>query len=209
MPATQTPMRLYRNRFSGHAHRCELLLAFLDLQVEMIDVDIEKGEHKQPAYLAKNPFGVVPVLEDGELTIADSCAILVYLALKHDAGRTWYPQEPAVAAQVQRWLSVSAGALFQGPAGARAQKLFNAPFDHAKAHATAEHLFDVLERHMVGRDYFAAAWPTIADLALYSYTAHAPEGGVSLEPYPHLRQWLSRIERLQGFCGMSRLHSPG
>ena len=51
-----------------------------------------------------------------------------------------------------------------------------------------------------------AMW--LADVAMYSYTAHAPEGGISLEPWPRLRAWLARIEALPGFVGMQRSPWP-
>jgi glutathione S-transferase len=198
-------LRLYGHSWSGHAHRVELLLSFLGLSAELIDIDISNGEHKSPAFLAKSPFGVVPVLEDGDLLIADSGAILVYLALKHDRSDTWYPRDALVAAQVQRWLAVAAVQLYQGPAAARAHKLFGAPFDYVKSLAVAEQLFLDLDRHLADRDHLAATHATIADLALYSYTAHAPEGGMTLEPYPALRRWLRRIEALDGFLAMRRV----
>ena len=69
------PIRLYRFALSGHAHRAELLLSLLNLPVELIDVDLVGGAQRQPEFLAKNPFGTVPVIEDGELTLADSNAI--------------------------------------------------------------------------------------------------------------------------------------
>jgi glutathione S-transferase len=61
-----------------------------------------------------------------------------------------------------------------------------------------------MESHLAVQPFLAAAHPTIADVALYTYTAHAPEGGVSLEPYPALRAWLARIEALPRFVGMLR-----
>jgi glutathione S-transferase len=61
-----------------------------------------------------------------------------------------------------------------------------------------------MDAHLATSPYLAAAHPTIADLALYSYTSHAPEGGVSLEPYPQLRAWLARIEALPGYVSMIR-----
>ena len=63
---------------------------------------------------------------------------------------------------------------------------------------------EVMEAHLAQQEWLAGTAPTIADIALYTYTAHAPEGGVSLQPYPRLRRWLARIEALPGFVGMRR-----
>lgn len=97
------PIKLYNFPKSGHAHRIELMLSLLNLPTELVFVDLAKGAHKQPDFLALNPFGQVPVIDDNGTVIADSNAILVYLAKKYDNG-TWLPEEPAAAARVQRWL---------------------------------------------------------------------------------------------------------
>lgn len=199
-----TTLRLHSFPLSGHAHRARLMLALLGLKAETVDVDLRGGAQKQPGYLAMNAFGQVPVLEDGETVIADSNAILVYLAGKYDRSGKWLPADPATAAQVQRWLSVAAGQLLMGPARARMVKLFKSPFDHDGCKQVATQLFDVMEQHLQGRDWLAAPHATIADIALYSYTAHAPEGDVSLQPYPNIRAWLARIEALPGFVGMPK-----
>jgi glutathione S-transferase len=60
----------------------------------------------------------------------------------------------------------------------------------------------VIETHLKGRQFLAADHATVADVAGYTYIAHAPEGNVSLEPYPNVRAWLKRIEGLKGFVPM-------
>jgi glutathione S-transferase len=202
------PIRLYRFALSGHAHRVQLMLSLLDLPTELIDVDLIAAEQKKPEFLARNPLGQVPVIEDGDFTLADSNAILVYLALTYDERRRWLPQQATTQAEVQRWLGVAAGPLAAGAAHARFATLFNRPVN-PQAQPTARHLFGVVESHLEGRTWLASNdHPTIADVAMYSYTAHAPEGGISLEPYPRLRAWLQRIEALPGFVGMPRSPLP-
>lgn len=214
MPASVTapkaagPIRLYRHPLSGHAHRVELMLSLLGLPVECVDVDLMAGEHKRPAFLAKNPFGQVPVIQDGDVTLADSNAILVYLALAYDPSRRWLPADPAAAGEVQRWLSVAAGPLVQGPSTARLIRLLGYDADHARAVATAEALFARLESHLAGRAFLVGEAATIADVALYSYTALAPEGGVALDPYPAVAPWLARVEALPGFVPVNRTAPP-
>lgn len=209
MTKPEHPIRLYRHALSGHAHRAELMLSLLGLPYETIDVDMARGAHKAPEFIARNnPFGQVPVLEDGAVAIADSNAILVYLAKRYDTSGRWLPHDAAAAARVQQWLSVAAGQLAFGPAGARAAVLFGAAFDVGRARTLGRELFEVLDRELAGRPFLAATTPTIADVALYSYSALAPEGGVPLEPYAHLRAWLARIEGLPGFVPMRSSLSP-
>jgi glutathione S-transferase len=164
-----------------------------------------RGAHKAPDFVAKNnPFGQIPVIEDGEVVIADSNAILVYLATRYDSTGRWLPRDAVAAARVQQWLSVAAGQLAYGPSSARLAVLFGARLDLDRAQAISRQLLDVLDGQLAGRPFLVGDVPTIADIAIYSYTAHAPEGGVSLDPYGHVRAWLARIEALPGFVAMRR-----
>jgi glutathione S-transferase len=199
-----TPLTLHAFKLSGHAHRVELFLSILGLPFEKVEIDLLKGAHKSPAFLEKNPFGQVPVLEDSGLILSDSNAILVYLSLKYDASNAWYPRDPVVAARIQRWLSVAAGELQTGPGAARRGVILGAKLDQDHARKVAQGLYDVIERHLDSAPYLAGDAPTIADIALYSYTAVAPEGGVSLASWPNVRAWLDRIEKIGGFVPMPR-----
>jgi glutathione S-transferase len=196
-------MRLHYFPLSGHAHRAQLFLSLIGVEAELIEVDLAGGAHKKPEFLKMNPFGQVPVLEDGDIVIADSNSILVYLAKKY--GKTdWLPDDVVQAAQVQRWLSVAAGQLAYGSAAARLVTVFGAKFDTDEVIGRGHALLKILEGLLSQQEWLAAGRPTIADVALYSYTAGAPEGNVDLEPYPAVRQWLARIEALPGFVPFRR-----
>lgn len=196
------PIVLHTFGLSGHAHRAQLFLSLLGLPVRLVDVDLRTGAHKQPDYLRKHPFGQVPVIEDGDVTLWDSNAILVYLATRYDTTGTWYPRDAVAAARVQQWLSAAAGPLAFGPALARAIKLFGFPLDLERAVTIAGQLMPVLDQALEGQAFLAGDKPTIADVAMYSYTARAPEGGISLEPFGNVRAWLARVEALPGFVPM-------
>ena len=203
-----TPIRLYHHALSGHVHRVELFLTLLELPFEKVPVDIlVKREQRLPAFLARNPFGQVPVIDDGDLTLADSNAILVYLAKRYDASGRWLPEDAIGAARVQRWLSVAADQLANGPGEVRLSALIGRPCDEGLVKQSSR-LFDLMDQALAAQPFIAAEHPTIADLALYAYTAHAPEGGLSLEPHPNVRAWLARIEALPRFVGMQRSPLP-
>jgi glutathione S-transferase len=164
-------------------------------------LNMAAGDNRRPEFLAKNPFGQVPVIEDGDLVLFDSNAILVYLA-KTYGDSSWLPEDAQGAAAVQRWFSLAAGPIAYGPAAARLATVFGAKLDREVAKAIAIKLFDLLEAEMASKPFAIGDHPTVADIAAYSYIAHAPEGGVSLDPYPNLRAWLSRIEALPRFVGL-------
>lgn len=193
---------LYGTPLSGHAHRVALLLRMLGLPYETRDAPAEVRQ--TAAFLALNPLGQIPVLVDGDVVLPDSNAILVYLATRYDAAGVWYPADPVIAARIQRWLSIAAGEVRFGPATARVICAFGRPGDLAAAQSIALRLLTFMEGYLKGQNWLVHAAPTIADLACYSYIAHAPEGGISLDPYPELRAWLLRVEALPGFVRMPR-----
>lgn len=195
-------LKLYRHPLSGNAHRAEVLLSLLGLDAELVEVDLMAGAQRDPGFLRLNAFGQVPVLEDGDITVADSIAILVYLASKYDPQRKWLPTDVAEAAQVQRFLAVAAGPVANGPGAARLVTIFGAELDHKRARDTAHKLLLTLNEHLAGRDWLVGDHPTIADVANYAYIAHAPEGEVSLQDYPEVIHWLRRFEKLPGFVPM-------
>ncbi|MBB4845600.1 glutathione S-transferase [Paucibacter oligotrophus] len=206
--APSPSLRLHHYALSGHSHRVHLFLSLLRLPVELRAVDLPSGQQKSPAFLRLNPFGQVPVLEDGELVLADSQAILVYLALRYDPSRQWLPEAAQANAEVQRWLSAAAGPLAFGPAHARVGRLFNLPIE-ARAYELSQKLFTAMEERLREQAFIASrAHATIADLALYGYTAAAPEGGILLDDYPAIQAWLGRIEALPDFIPMPRAALP-
>lgn len=191
-------MKLYNFPLSGHAHRALLFLSLLGVKVEVIDVDLANGAHKAPNFLKLNPFGQVPVLDDDGLIVADSNAILVYLATK--LGRKdWLPDDLHSVAQIQKWLSVAAGEIAYGPAAARLITVFKADFRADEVIARAHHILSLINAELERHRFIIGDRPTIADIALYSYLVSAPEGNVDLTPHPEVRHWLARIEALPGF----------
>jgi glutathione S-transferase len=182
-----------------------LFLELLNLNYEWIKVDLMKGEHKSPDYLALNPFGQVPLLMDGETKLADAQAILVYLARQY-GGEQWLPLEALPLAQVVRWLSTTAGEVRQGPENARLYHLFGATsINIERAHQKAEHILSQLDQHLSTHTWLEFERPTIADVAVFPYIALAPDGRIDLAPYPHVLAWIDRIKQLPGYIPMIEL----
>lgn len=203
---SEPQITVYGTEYSGHAHRVVLFLRMHEIPYRFIHSPAEV--RRSADFLRLNPLGQIPVLEDGSTLIADSNAILVYLAKRYAPGSPWLPEEPVAAAHVQRWLSIAAGELAYGPALARRVTQWGGPGDRQRGLEIGAQLFRYMDAHLRDTPYLAAPHPTLADLACYSYTAHAPEGGLSLQAYRHIREWLSRIEALPGFQPMPALRLP-
>ncbi len=197
-------IKFYTFPVSGNTHRVELLLRALDLPFERIDVNLRDKEQKAETFLAMNPFGQVPVIDDNGTVIWDSIAILTYLALKYDTAGTLLPRDPATFAHVMAWLGKTSGPIAYGLATARRINLFKAPQDIDAAHQIAHDFLHVMDEHLGMRAWLVGDTLTLADIACYAYVAHAPEGGVDLTPFEAVSGWLARMEAQPFFVAMPK-----
>lgn len=193
-------VQIYTFPLSGHAHRVSLFASLAGIPHETVFVDLPAGEHKQAEFLKLNPAGQVPVIKDADVVISDSNAILVYLARKY--APAYLPKDYVLEAEVQKFLTLAAGEIAFGPAAARLITVFNAPIDPNFAQATATKVLTKLEAHLENREFLVGNNISIADVAIYSYVAHAPEGNVSLDAYPNVQRLLKNIEAQDGFIPM-------
>ena len=193
-------IRLYGAPLSGNAYKTRLLLELLGLEYEETVVNLQTGENRTGSFLALNPRGQIPTLVDGDVTVWDSQAILVYLARRY--GEAWLPVEPAPMAEVMQWLALAENELLFGLARARAVKVFGRDFDLAACQAYGRAGLKVLEKRLAGHEWLAAGKPTIADIACMPYAALSYMGGVPLDDFPSVRAWIGRIRALPGFVAM-------
>jgi glutathione S-transferase len=197
-------LKLYDSPISGNCHKVRMLLSMLAIEHEVVPVDIPAGENRQPAYLAINPLGRLPVVVDDGVVIRDSQAILIYLARKTGA-EDWYPGDPAGQARVAQWLMFAVNEIWHGPALARAALRFGRDVDLPRAQAAAADCLAFLDTHLAANDWLALGRPTIGDIACYPYSALAGEGEIDLAPYSALKAWCKRIEALPGYVTMPGL----
>lgn len=194
-------MKLYDLELSGNCYKVRLFAALAKIPLEIVAVDFLGGEHRRPPLIGLNPWGELPILEDGDVVLRDSQAILVYLAARY-GGDYGLPSDPAGLGEVMQWLSTSANEIQNGPGAARLVDKFGYAIDKADTLKRAARILPLVDAHLASRRWLALDRPTIADCAVMPYVALAPEGGVSLQPYPNLRQWIGRIKELPGFVAM-------
>ncbi|WP_182085504.1 glutathione S-transferase family protein [Aureimonas sp. ME7] len=187
---------------SGNCYKPRLLLALLGRPFRHNEVSSRDGSTRTPAFLARNPAGQLPLLElEDERVLAESNAILVYLG----EATPFVPADPFERASTLRWMFFEQNAHEVTVAVRRSLTVYpeRAPFATpermALLLANGDRALDVMEAHLAARPFFGGDQPTVADIALYPYTATATEGGFDLTARPAVRTWLARIEALPGF----------
>ena len=217
-------LKLYDYELSGNCYKVRLLLSILRLDYQRQGVDFYPGrEHKSTEFLRINPLGQLPVLVDDELTLADSNAILAYLACKYDPNQTWYPtQHPAQIGTINYWLNF-ANELGSSAGAARLQQSFAYPFDLETCQTRAHSLLRILDQHLWFQHHQQRNWlcttktpniadtattpntiattdtPTIADIACFPHVILCEEGGISRLDYPAVRLWCDQVKRILNF----------
>ncbi|HCH57005.1 MAG TPA: glutathione S-transferase [Rhodospirillaceae bacterium] len=204
-------MQLYDYVLSGSCYKVRLFLSVIGQDYEKVPVDYYPGgEHKTPTFLQINPLGQIPVLVDDDLILRDAQAILVYLAGRYDANRSWYPEDPRLQGEIAMWLSFASNEIMNSSA-ARLHDMLFYDFDIDKVRAAAHAAFRVLDDHLTDREIMGKQWivgnhPTIADIACFPYVALSGDGGISLDDYHAVRRWISRVKQIPGFVVMPGIH---
>ncbi|MBF0277471.1 MAG: glutathione S-transferase family protein [SAR324 cluster bacterium] len=193
-------MKLYDAPLSGNCYKIRLMLSLLGEKYEKITVNLAGGT-RTDEFRKLNPRGQIPVLEDEELLLWDSQAILIYLARRY-GGEQWLPTEAAAMAELMQWMAVAENELLYGLARARAVKLFKRPWNLAQCQEHGRAGLQVMNEHLAGRDWLCFQHPTAADIACYPYVALAPAGEIFLSDYPHVQTWMRQIQMLPGYINM-------
>lgn len=202
-------MILYDYVLSPSCYKVRLMASLLGVPLTLRPVDFYPGrEHKSEALLALNPGGSIPILVDGDLVLSESGAMLAYLAARHGPG--WLASGPRGLAEQQQWLDF-AHRLTASLGGARLVEMLHFRGDLGALQAQGEQALRALEaalfaRRLAGGTYLVGDAPGIADIACFPYVALAPDGSVSLDPYPSIRIWMRSLRALPGFIEMPGIH---
>ena len=192
-------LTLYDTLSSGNGHKVRLMLRFLGQPFRRVEVDTFAGESRTPEFLALNPAGKIPTLvwPDGRC-LPESGAILLHLA----EGSDWLPADAWDRAQVYRWLFWEQYSHEPTVAVARSAVRYKRPYGAdrlAALRADGAAALTLMDQHLADRPWLVGDRPTVADVALYPYTAVAEEGEIALAGLPNLNAWLDRFAALPGF----------
>ena len=195
---------VYGMKSSGNCYKVHLLLEQLQRPYRWVEIDSASGETRTPEFLAKNANGKVPLLEldDGRL-LSESNAILNFLA----DGTPYLPDDAWLRAQVLQWMFFEQYS--HEPYVAVARFICRwLPADHARRAdlprliERGTQALDVMEKHLVGREFFVGDSYTLADIALFAYTHCAGDGGFDLAAYPEICTWIARVQAQPRFVRM-------
>lgn len=197
-------MRLYHHPYSFNARRAVMTALYLDSPAELVFVDLQKGEQRQPQFLKLNPNHRVPVLEDDGFVLWESHAIMQYLADKTPR-QTVYPAETRARADVNRWLfwcgqhfSPAVGVLnwehvIKGILG-----LGDAdPAEVRRGEQLVREFASVLDAHLADRDWISGDALSLADLAIVTPLAAAVPAKLPVTDLKNLQRWLARVQMLE------------
>ncbi|ANK80956.1 MAG: glutathione S-transferase [Rhizobiales bacterium NRL2] len=194
-------LTLYDNLDSGNGYKVRLLLSWLEIPFERVEVDTYAGESRRPEFLARSPNGKVPVLDLGDGDhLWESGAILFYLA----DGTAFLPDDRRARAEVLKWMFFEQYSHEPYVAVLRSWSRHGPVTDERKRQWAAREsegyrALDIMEGHLESRDWFVGEGPTIADIALFAYTHVADQGGFEMGRYPAIRRWIGRVRSLPRF----------
>jgi glutathione S-transferase len=195
-------MKLYNVAYSGNSYKARLLLSHLGTQCDTIEIDILKGESRTAQFLKINPNGRTPVLDDNGFVLAESNAILAYLA----KGTKYLPEDRQKFALIFQWMFFEQYSHEPFIATSRFW-LQHKPDSPEKAAALAARrdggwaALKIMQEHLSKNDFFVGDY-SIADIALFAYTHVSDEGGFPLDDFPRVRAWIDRVKAQPGFVPM-------
>jgi glutathione S-transferase len=169
----------------------------LGLRYERIDAGGAFGVVKTPAYLAKNPNGLIPVIEDGSFVLWESNAIVRYLASRYGEDKLW-PRDAAMRADADRWMDWQAVSFNPALGPAFVQLIRTAPDQRdaaviESACAATEQKLALLDEHLARHRYVAGDTFTMGDIPLGCSVDRWMKLPIAREPRPHVERWYGAL----------------
>lgn len=197
-------LTIYGRTNSVNVQKVLWCLAELELPYTRVDAGLEHGQNTEPWYLALNPNGRVPLMQDGAFTLWESNTIVRYLAGKHGLG-SLCPVSLEARALAERWMDWQLSTLV-GPVSGVFQNLIRRPAAERDAVAIerntreANSAMALLDAHLRSRPYVAGDVFTMGDIPVGA-TAHRwlEIPGIERPPLEAVRAWRARLAARAGF----------
>ena len=196
-------LKVYGKRASSNVQKVLWCCAEVGIPFEVIDIGAAFGGTRAPGYLALNPNGLMPTLDDGGFLLWESNAIVRYLAAKHAAGGLW-PSDARARADADRWMDWQQTTL-AAPMGTAFRAWLKQPPDTIPEEQTsaavqkAADAWAIVEARLADRPYVGGAALTIGDIALGNAVHRWFKLPVARPELPHLRAWYGRLLARPGY----------
>ncbi|MFP3568400.1 glutathione S-transferase family protein [Paraburkholderia sp. SIMBA_030] len=196
-------MKLYYAETLAPRKACTVA-KYLGVPVEYVFVDLKKGEHTAPAYLAINPNGKVPCLVDGDKSIWEADAIICHLAQR--SGSSLWPGD-ARQTDVVRWLSWNSQHFYRHGGSLYFEHLIKPQFGLgdpdpsvvAEAQGMFQKFAGVLNQHLRGRKWLVGDDLTIADFSVAVTLPYAKRAAMPLEKFPEVQRWHEQLSAIDAW----------
>ena len=184
-------LTIYGDSISGNCLKVKFVCDRLQIPYRWIETSVLKGETRTAEFLAMNPAGQVPVIVKEGRALAQSNAIMLYLA----EGSDLIPADAFQRAQMMQWLFWEQYSHETVIAVRRFHKTYlkkpDSEIDPGLM-PRGEKVLAVMDGHMATRTHFVGSCLSLADIGLVAYTRFAHEGGFTLPS--HVAQWVRRTE---------------
>lgn len=175
---------------------------YLNSPVDFVHVDMHKGEHKTPAFLAVNPNGKVPAFSDGDLKLWEANAIMCHLAQK--AGSDLWPRDDRGKIELMRWLTWNSEHFTRHAGELYFQHIIKAKFNIGAPDTAAvkeatgffKKFAGVLNEHLRDRKYILGDTLTVADFAIGITLPYADRANIPVGEFPEIARWHARLNEL-------------
>lgn len=195
-------MKLYASPMSGSSRKVQMFCEEAKIPYQYCLIDLAKGAHHEPGFLALNPNGQVPVLDDGGFVLWESQAILRYLAMKHQA-LSWYPVDLKARGLIDQWMEWNTSRL----APECTKLLVNLFFAREKKNEriagevqkTLAKVLPILDHAFGGHAYVAGNTATLADLSIIPSISNLEMCRFDMRSYKHIARWYAGMKERASF----------
>lgn len=199
-------MRLHYHPFSTNARRAVVTAFEIRVPVEFVRVDLQKKEQRSPAFLQLNPAGRVPVLEDSDLVLSESHAIMIHLADRASQAAL-YPSDSNARAQVNRWMFWCAAHFQPATSVLNWERMVKPmiglggpdPKEEERGERLIAETAGLLDAHLSKHQWLVGAHLTLADISLATPLLSTQRAGLPVLEYRHLQRWYGQIQELESW----------
>ncbi len=198
-------MKLYDHPLSGNCYKSRLLLSHLGIEYEKVRVELFEGEHKSESFTKLNPNQKIPVLVDGEFTIWESNAVVLYIAKKFSPNK-YFSDNPGEFGAIVQWSIFGKTSIDPYLAVSRYYLKFlgegNYDKDSLKSlQEQGKHTLSIMDEHLSGNEFLSGNY-SVADMCCYPYILLADEGGIDISEFSNVEKWCKRIESQPGYISI-------